>query len=140
MPTIGRCRRLLVERHLWFSVFTNGTVRTPKQCADALEQAGLAVSGDAVLTPATSAIEILRRRGHRRVMVLGGEGVTKPRRPRRHGLPVTVVGKPSAQALRVTATHLGCPPSSSPRCVTIPNQRCPGHTRAANSQSPSTPA
>jgi 4-nitrophenyl phosphatase len=31
-----------------------------------------------VLTPATSAIEIFRRRGHRRVMVLGGKGITEP--------------------------------------------------------------
>lgn len=70
--------RLLVERDLRFCVFTNGTVKTPKQCADALEQAGFPVTDDAVLTPATSAIEILRRRGHRRVMVLGGKGITEP--------------------------------------------------------------
>lgn len=70
--------RLLVERDLRFCVFTNGTVKTPKQCADALEQAGFPVTDDAVLTPATSAIEILRRRGHRRVMVLGGIGITEP--------------------------------------------------------------
>lgn len=70
--------RLLTERGLRFCVFTNGTVKTPKQCADALEQAGFPVPDDGVLTPATSAIEILRRRGHRRVMVLGGKGITEP--------------------------------------------------------------
>ncbi|RBY83912.1 haloacid dehalogenase [Geodermatophilus sp. TF02-6] len=70
--------RLLVERDLRFCVFTNGTVKTPTQCADALQQAGLPVPDDAVLTPATAAVEVFRRRGHRRVVVLGGKGVTEP--------------------------------------------------------------
>jgi 4-nitrophenyl phosphatase len=70
--------RLLTERGLRFCVFTNGTVKTPQQCADALEQAGFSLPDDVVLTPATSAIEIFRRRGHRRVMVLGGKGITEP--------------------------------------------------------------
>jgi 4-nitrophenyl phosphatase len=70
--------RLLVERDLRFCVFTNGTVKTPRQCADALQQAGFPISDDAVLTPATTAAELFRRRGHRRVMVLGGKGITEP--------------------------------------------------------------
>ena len=70
--------QLLVERDTPFCVFTNGTVKTPAQCADALQQAGFPVPDDAVLTPATSAAEIFRRRGHRRVMVLGGKGITEP--------------------------------------------------------------
>ncbi len=70
--------RLLADRQLRFCVFTNGTVKTPKQCAEALEQAGFPVPDDVVLTPATSAIDVLRRRGHRRVMVLGGRGITEP--------------------------------------------------------------
>jgi 4-nitrophenyl phosphatase len=70
--------RLLADRGTSFCVFTNGTVKTPAQCADALQQAGFPVPDDAVLTPATSAAAIFRRRGHRRVMVLGGKGVTEP--------------------------------------------------------------
>jgi NagD protein len=70
--------RLLVARDLRFCVFTNGTVKTPKQCAEALEQAGFPMPDDAVLTPVSSAIEILQRRGHQRVMVLGGKGITEP--------------------------------------------------------------
>ncbi|MFW3168916.1 HAD-IIA family hydrolase [Geodermatophilus sp. CPCC 206100] len=70
--------RLLAERDLRFCVFTNGTVKTPRQCADALQQAGFPVPDDAVLTPATAAAEVFRRRGHRRVMVLGGKGITEP--------------------------------------------------------------
>ena len=70
--------RLLVDRGLRFCVFTNGTVKTPRQCADALQQAGFPIPDDAVLTPATTAAELFRRRGHRRVMVLGGKGITEP--------------------------------------------------------------
>jgi 4-nitrophenyl phosphatase len=70
--------RLLTELDLRFCVFTNGTVKTPQQCADALMQAGFHLPDDVVLTPATSAIAIFRRRGHRRVMVLGGKGITEP--------------------------------------------------------------
>ncbi len=70
--------RLLVERDLRFCVFTNGTVKTPRQCADALQQAGFPIPDDAVLTPATTAAQVFRRRGHRRVMVLGGKGITEP--------------------------------------------------------------
>jgi 4-nitrophenyl phosphatase len=69
---------LLTELDLRFCVFTNGTVKTPRQCADALERAGFALPHDVVLTPATSAVEIFRQRGHRKVMVLGGTGITEP--------------------------------------------------------------
>ena len=69
---------LLTERGLPFRIYTNGTVKTPAQCADALQQAGLPVPSDAVLTPATSAADVFRRRGFRRVMVLGGKGITEP--------------------------------------------------------------
>jgi NagD protein len=67
----------LRELDLPFCVFTNGTVKTPGQCADALQQAGLPVPDDGVLTPASSAVEVFRRRGHRRVMVLGVKGITE---------------------------------------------------------------
>jgi 4-nitrophenyl phosphatase len=70
--------RLLVERGLRFCVFTNGTVKTPRQCADALQQAGFPIPDDDVLTPATTAAQVFSRRGHRRVMVLGGKGITEP--------------------------------------------------------------
>jgi 4-nitrophenyl phosphatase len=78
LPGAVEFLQLLVERDTPFCVFTNGTVKTPAQCADALQQAGFPVPDDAVLTPATSAAEIFRRRGHRRVMVLGGKGITEP--------------------------------------------------------------
>jgi NagD protein len=78
LPGAVEFLRVLVERGTPFCVFTNGTVKTPGECADALQQAGFPVPDDAVLTPATSAAETFRRRGHRRVMVLGGKGITEP--------------------------------------------------------------
>jgi NagD protein len=68
----------LVDLGLAYCVYTNGTVKTPEQCADALRQAGFPVPEDGVLTPASSAADEFRRRGHRRVMVLGGKGITEP--------------------------------------------------------------
>jgi 4-nitrophenyl phosphatase len=78
LPGAVELVRLLAERDVRFCVFTNGTVKTPRQCADALQLAGFPVPDDAVLTPATAAAEVFRRRGHRRVMVLGGKGITEP--------------------------------------------------------------
>jgi 4-nitrophenyl phosphatase len=78
LPRAVEFVRRLTDLDLRFCVFTNGTVKTPRQCADALERAGFALPDDVVLTPATSAVEVFRRRGHRRVMVLGGTGITDP--------------------------------------------------------------
>ncbi len=66
------------ERSIPFCVFTNGTVKTPAQCADALQQLGLPVAADEALTPASTAVHVFLERGHRRVMVLGGKGITEP--------------------------------------------------------------
>jgi 4-nitrophenyl phosphatase len=78
LPGAAELFAALAERGIPFRVFTNGTVKTPAQCADALQQAGLPVPAEAVLTPASSAVDVFRRRGHRRVMVLGGKGITEP--------------------------------------------------------------
>jgi 4-nitrophenyl phosphatase len=68
----------LVDRGLPFCILTNGTTRTPEQYADALAQVGFRVPADRVLTPASSAVDLFVERGHRRVMVLGGKGITEP--------------------------------------------------------------
>jgi len=70
--------RTLHDRSIPFCVFTNGTVKTPAQCADALQRLGLPVAADEALTPASSAVDVFLERGHRRVMVLGGTGITEP--------------------------------------------------------------
>ena len=68
----------LTDLGLPFRIFTNGTTRTPLQYAHALQAVGFPVPDDGVLTPTSSAIDVLRRHGHRRVMVLGGKGITEP--------------------------------------------------------------
>jgi 4-nitrophenyl phosphatase len=78
LPGAGPLFAALTELGLPFRIFTNGTSRTPQQYAHALQALHFPVSDDGVLTPASSAVDILRRRGHRRVMVLGGKGVTEP--------------------------------------------------------------
>lgn len=78
LPGAGPLFATLTGLGLPFRIFTNGTSRTPRQYAHALQALGFPVSDDGVLTPASSAVDLLRRRGHRRVMVLGGKGVTEP--------------------------------------------------------------
>ena len=73
----------LQERELPYVVFTNGTNRTPQHFAAVLRDAGLDVSDAMMMTPASSAVVIFRRRGYKRVMVLGGEGLTGPLRAAR---------------------------------------------------------
>ncbi len=59
-------------------VLTNGTTRRPAAQAGVLRHLGFDLDDHQVLTPASSAAEVCRRAGHRRVMVLGGEGVYGP--------------------------------------------------------------
>jgi len=61
-----------------FVVFTNGTTRTPDRLAGIMREIGFGVPDEAMMTPASSAVRVLGREGHRRVMVLGGAGLTSP--------------------------------------------------------------
>jgi 4-nitrophenyl phosphatase len=65
-------------RGLPFVVFTNGTTRTPARLAASMRELGFGLPDEAMMTPASSAVQVLGRRGHRRVMVLGGPGLTEP--------------------------------------------------------------
>jgi HAD superfamily hydrolase (TIGR01450 family) len=66
------------RRGVPFVVFTNGTTKTPRELAAVLRGIGFDVPDDAVLTPASSAVSVLVRRGHQRVLVLGGDGLGVP--------------------------------------------------------------
>jgi len=66
------------ERDLPYVVFTNGTNRTPRHFATVLRDAGLDVPDDQMMTPASSAVVMFTKRGYKRVMVLGTEGLTGP--------------------------------------------------------------
>jgi len=83
---IGWARR----RGVPFVVFTNGTTKTPQELAGVLRGIGFDVPDDAVMTPASSAVVVLARRGHRRVLVLGGDGLAGPLREA--GLDVVPAG------------------------------------------------
>jgi HAD superfamily hydrolase (TIGR01450 family) len=66
------------ERGLPFVVFTNGTMRTPAHYAQVMRETGFGLPDQAMMTPASSAVRIFRRRGNRKVMVLGGPGLAEP--------------------------------------------------------------
>jgi len=78
LPGAQELLTTLEEMGIPFCVFTNGTVKTPAQCADALRQIGLPVTAEQALTPASAAVDVFTGAGHRRVMVLGGKGITEP--------------------------------------------------------------
>jgi NagD protein len=67
-------------KNLPYLVFTNGSNRTPAHFAQVLRDSGLDVPDDQMMTPASSAVVMFTRRGYKRVMVLGGEGLTGPLR------------------------------------------------------------
>jgi 4-nitrophenyl phosphatase len=67
-------------RGLPYVVFTNGTNRTPHHFAKVLRDAGLDVPDDQMMTPASSAVVMFTKRGYKRVMVLGVDGLTEPLR------------------------------------------------------------
>ncbi|HKT46473.1 MAG TPA: HAD hydrolase-like protein [Candidatus Acidoferrales bacterium] len=68
----------LSQHKIPFVLFTNGTASTPQHYMEALRAVGFCLEGDAVMTPAVSAADYFQRHGYRRILVLGGEGLTKP--------------------------------------------------------------
>jgi 4-nitrophenyl phosphatase len=65
-------------RGLPYVVFTNGTNRSPGHFASVLREAGLDVPDERMMTPASSAVAMFSKRGYKRIMVLGGPGLTDP--------------------------------------------------------------
>lgn len=68
----------LTANNIPFVALTNGTVRPPRAYIPKLRDAGLIVEEKNVMTPSSVAADYLSRRKFRRVMVLGGEGVSAP--------------------------------------------------------------
>lgn len=69
----------LHQRSIPFVCFTNGTGRTPSGYAASIREHGLEVSDQEWMTPASvAAAYIMRRWPGRRVLALGGEGLTEP--------------------------------------------------------------
>lgn len=61
-----------------YTVFTNGTLRTPKETAEKLRAAGFDVPNDRAMTPSSVAADYFARRKISPVLVLGCEGVWRP--------------------------------------------------------------
>ena len=80
LPGAARMLAWVKERALPYVVFTNGTNRAPAHFARVLREAGLDVSDEQMMTPASSAVVMFATRGYQRVMVLGGEGLAGPLR------------------------------------------------------------
>lgn len=85
-----------------FVVFTNGTLRTPKETAEKLRAAGLSVSDDQAMTPSTVAASFFAERAISPVLVLGCEGVWRPLKDA--GVEVVLPGDRSAP---VAAVYVG---------------------------------
>lgn len=77
-PGAAELLHLLTDRGLPWVIFTNGTLRTPADYVPKLRPLGFPVEVSMVLTPSVVAARVLQRRGARRVMTLGGEGVWRP--------------------------------------------------------------
>jgi len=78
LPGALEITRWVARRGLPFAVFTNGTTKTPQHLARTLASIGFDLPDYAVLTPASSAVAVFARRGYRRVLVLGGDGLAGP--------------------------------------------------------------
>lgn len=68
----------LAAQNTPFAILTNGTVRTPAEYAVKLRAIGFPIEERMMLTPASIAADYFARRGIRRILVLGGEGVRAP--------------------------------------------------------------
>lgn len=64
--------------HIPYVVFTNGTLRTPKETAVKLRAAGFDVPDDKAMTPSSVAADYFARKKISPVLVLGCEGVWQP--------------------------------------------------------------
>ncbi|GHE46286.1 HAD-IIA family hydrolase [Streptomyces capitiformicae] len=90
----------LTARGLPWVTFTNGTARTPEAYAETLRRIGFDLPDDAMLTPATSAVDHFLAMGHRSALVLGGDGLKEPLR--QAGIEIVEPkGKPEADAVLV---------------------------------------
>ncbi len=78
LPGAVQTLALLQERGTPYVAFTNGSTKPPWELARMLAETGFELDHDNTLTPLSVAVSVFRRKGHRRVLVLGGEGVWQP--------------------------------------------------------------
>lgn len=100
LPGALEITSLLTSQGVPFVLFTNGTARTPQQYVGMLRDVGFSLADNGVMTPASSAADLFRRRGYKRVLTLGGEGLEKPLRDASMEI-VAAEGKPEVDAVLV---------------------------------------
>lgn len=99
LPGAVELVRWLADSGVPYRIFTNGTGRAPREYARVLREVGFPVPDDAVLTPASSAVDLFQRRRYQRVLALG-TGLAQPLRDA--GIDVLPArGKPTADAVLV---------------------------------------
>ena len=101
LPGAVELTRWLAAQGVPFVLFTNGTTKTADGYVRALGEAGFSLNEGSVLTPAVSAAELFTRRGHRRVMALGNDGLAGPLRE------AGIEAVPPAQGSQVDAVLAG---------------------------------
>jgi len=78
LPGAVQTLALLDSRGTPYVAFTNGSTKTPLQLSQALAKAGFDLDPERTLTPLSVAVSLFRKKGHRRILVLGVEGVWRP--------------------------------------------------------------
>lgn len=78
LPGAADLLDFLAARNIPYLVLTNGTVRTPTGISAELAKAGLRIPAEKIMTPSTVAADYFARRGTRKVLVFGVEGVWQP--------------------------------------------------------------
>lgn len=78
LPGAAELLSLLRKRDLPYIGFTNGSTKTPGQLSQALSKIGIEMDERHTLTPVSVAIDLFKKKGYKRLLVLGGEGVWQP--------------------------------------------------------------
>jgi HAD superfamily hydrolase (TIGR01450 family) len=89
-----------------FALLTNGSAYPPAEHAAKLRRAGLAVDDAQMITPSSVAADLMQRRGVRRALILGTDGVGHALRDA--GIETTYQGQP--HAAEVDAVYVGWHP------------------------------
>jgi HAD superfamily hydrolase (TIGR01450 family) len=100
LPGALEITRYLSEERLPFLLFTNGTAHSPQEYVETLSKIGFKLPDGSVMTPASAAADVFSRQGYRRILALGGAGMTKPLTDLGMEI-VSPIGKPRVDAVLI---------------------------------------
>lgn len=113
LPGAVEVLQALKARGVPYVLLTNGSAYPPAQQAERLRGSGLPVEDAQMLTPSSIAAEQMRRRGVRRALVLGTEGVGHALRE----LGIETLTAAAADAAEVDAVYVGWHPDCGMRDI-----------------------